>query len=88
MEDFRLCWAQTWVGNFGMMLFYRPILTFVGAPLPRDIANFAFVFGFSFTVGVLAFIVLLAPGKGGPLLIVGIVGKARAIIGEKPWDSR
>jgi hypothetical protein len=63
-------------GNLGMLLFYRPILTFFEAPLPSDIANFAFVCGFSFTVGVLAFMVFLAPEKGVPLLIVGIVGKA------------
>jgi hypothetical protein len=63
-------------GNLGMLLFYKPIYNLVGAPLPRDIYNFAFVCGFSFTVGVLAFIVFLAPEKTIPLLVVGIVGKA------------
>jgi hypothetical protein len=63
-------------GNAGMLLFYRPILNFVGAPLPKDLYSFAFVCGFSFTVGVLAFIVFLAPEKTIPLLVVGIVGKA------------
>jgi hypothetical protein len=63
-------------GNLGMLLFYRPILKLFGAPLPIDIANFAFVCGFSFTIGVLAFLVFLAPDKGVPLLVVGIVGKA------------
>jgi len=63
-------------GNLGMLLFYKPILHLVGAPLPKDLANFAFVAGFSFTVGVLAFMVFLAPYKTVPLLVVGIVGKA------------
>jgi hypothetical protein len=63
-------------GNLGMLLFYRPILTLFHAPLPQDIYSFAFVCGFSFTVGVLAFMVFLAPGKTVPLLVVGIVGKA------------
>ena len=63
-------------GNLGMLLFYKPILNLVGAPLPKDLYSFAFVCGFSFTVGVLAFIVFLAPEKTIPLLLVGIVGKA------------
>jgi len=63
-------------GNVGMLLFYRPILNFAGAPLPKDLYSFAFVCGFSFTVGVLAFMVFLAPEKTIPLLGVGIVGKA------------
>jgi hypothetical protein len=63
-------------GNVVMLLFYRPILTLVGAPLPVDIANFAAVCGFSFTVGVLAFLVFLAPERTVPLLPVGIVAKA------------
>lgn len=62
-------------GNVGMLLFYRPILSLFGVPLPKDIYSFAFVCGFSFTVGVLAFIVFLAPEKTVPLLAVGIVGK-------------
>ena len=36
-------------GNLFMLLFYRPVLTLVGAPLPSDIANFASVCGFSRT---------------------------------------
>ena len=63
-------------GNLGMLLFYRPILKLAGAPLPNDLYSFAFVCGFSFTVGVLAFMVFLAPDKTIPLLVVGIVGKA------------
>ena len=63
-------------GNLGMLLFYKPIYNLVGAPLPKDLFSFAFVCGFSFTVGVLAFMVFLAPEKTTPLLVVGIVGKA------------
>src|SRR5215469_13596392 len=63
-------------GNLGLLLFYRPIYSLFGVPLPKDLFTFAFVCGFSFTVGVLAFLVFLAPGKTIPLLVVGIVGKA------------
>ena len=63
-------------GNVGLLLFYRPILAMFGVPLPKDLYSFAFVCGFSFTVGVLAFIVFLAPEKSVPLLVVGMVGKA------------
>jgi len=63
-------------GNIGLLLFYKPIFQLFGVPLPKDIFSFAFVCGFSFTVGVLAFIVFLAPQKSAPLLVVGIVGKA------------
>lgn len=63
-------------GNLGLLLFYKPILQLVGAPLPRDLYSFAFVCGFSFTVGVLAFLVFLAPQKAISLLVVGLVGKA------------
>jgi flavodoxin len=63
-------------GNLGMLLFYKPILNLVGAPLPKDLYSFAFVCGFSFTVGVLAFMVFLSPQKTIPLLVVGMVGKA------------
>ena len=63
-------------GNIAMLLFYKPILALFGAPLPKDLYNFAFVCGFSFTVGVLAFMVFLAPEQTAPLLVVGIVGKA------------
>jgi hypothetical protein len=44
-------------GNVFILLFYRPILTWVGAPLPIDRFSFAFVCGFSFTAGVLAWII-------------------------------
>jgi len=61
-------------GNVGVLLFYQPIFKLVGAPLPKDLYSFAFVCGFSFTVGVLAFMVFLAPEKTVALLVVGIVG--------------
>jgi len=63
-------------GNIGLVLFYKPIFQLFGVPLPQDMFSFAFVCGFSFTVGVLAFIVFLAPEKSAPLLVVGITGKA------------
>lgn len=63
-------------GNVGLLLFYKPIFQLFNVPLPKDLFSFAFVCGFSFTVGVLAFMVYLAPAKNAPLLVVGIVGKA------------
>jgi hypothetical protein len=63
-------------GNVGLLLFYKPIFALFGVPLPKDLYSFAFVCGFSFTVGVLAFIVFLAPEQTIPLLVVGMVGKA------------
>jgi len=63
-------------GNAVMLLFYRPIYALVGAPLPQDLHSFVFVCGFSMTIGVLAFMVFLAPEKSLDLLVVGAVGKA------------
>ena len=48
-------------GNVLILLFYGPILTWVGAPLPVDIFSFTFVCGFSFSVGVLAWIIWRNP---------------------------
>jgi hypothetical protein len=63
-------------GNIVILLFYRPILGWVGAPLPVDIYSFAFVCGFSFSVGVLAFIIYCRPEESVLLVIAVIVGKA------------
>jgi hypothetical protein len=68
--------AANFFGNLVMLLFYKPICALTGAPLPVDLPNFAFVCGFSLTVGVLAFMVFLAPERSGNLLVVGLVGKA------------
>jgi hypothetical protein len=68
--------AANFVGNLVMLLFYKPICALTGAPLPVDLPNFAFVCGFSLTVGVLSFMVFLAPERSGDLLVVGLVGKA------------
>jgi hypothetical protein len=62
-------------GNLLMLFCYRPVLELVGAPPPVDLHSFAFVCGFSFTVGVLAFIVFLDPPRNINLLVVAIVGK-------------
>lgn len=63
------------LGNIFLLLFYRPLFEKLGVPLPSDPVAFAEVAGFSFTVGVLAFLVFLNPEKNVSLLIVGIVGK-------------
>jgi hypothetical protein len=63
-------------GNLLIFFCYRPVLELVGAPLPADLHSFAFVCGFSFTVGVLAFIVFLDPRRNTNLLVVAIIGKA------------
>jgi hypothetical protein len=62
-------------GNLLIFFFYRPVLQLVGAPQPQDLHSFAFVCGFSFTVGVLAFLVFLDPRRNINLLVVAIVGK-------------
>jgi|GEM_PF-2374652 len=63
-------------GNVAILLFYRPILGWVGAPLPIDIFSFTFVCGFSFTVGILAFIIYRAPEANLGLIVAVILGKA------------
>ena len=63
------------LGNISLLLFYRPLLELLGAPLPQDLHSFAFVAGLSFTMGVLALLVFLDPEKNVNLLIVGIIGK-------------
>ncbi|MBI4552387.1 MAG: hypothetical protein HY710_09000 [Candidatus Latescibacteria bacterium] len=63
------------LGNLFLLVFYRPLFEWLGVPLPQDIHSFAFVAGFSFTVGVLAFLVFLNPEKNVNLLTIGIIGK-------------
>jgi hypothetical protein len=62
-------------GNLLMFFFYRPVLALVGAPLPVDLHSFAFVCGFSFTIGVLALLVYLDPRRNKNLLVIAIIGK-------------
>ncbi len=62
-------------GNLFIFFAYKPLLELVGAKQPLDMHSFAFVCGFSFTVGVLAFLVFLDPRKNIGLLAVAIVGK-------------
>jgi len=62
-------------GNIFILLFYRPILGWVGAPLPIDIFSFTFVCGFSFTAGVLAWIIYRNPEGNIPLVVAVIIGK-------------
>lgn len=62
-------------GNVLMLFFYRPVLELVGAPLPRDLHSFAFVCGFSFTVGLLAFLVYVDPRRSRNLIVIAIIGK-------------
>jgi len=63
-------------GNIVLLLFYRPIFALLGVPLPGDPFSFAAVSGFSFTVGVLAFMVFRAPEESLDLLVAGTIGKA------------
>jgi hypothetical protein len=62
-------------GNIFLGLFYRPLFELFGVPLPQDLASFSFVAGFSFTIGMLAFLVFLNPEKNVSLLLVGIIAK-------------
>lgn len=62
-------------GNLGLMLFYRPVMEMLGAPLPKDLHYFFWMSGLSFTNGVLAYYVFVNPDRNRDLLKVGIVGK-------------
>ncbi|NUP06478.1 MAG: hypothetical protein HOW73_10505 [Polyangiaceae bacterium] len=62
-------------GNLVILLFYRPIFALLDVPLPADKFAFACVSGFSFTVGVLAYLVYRDPENGRGLLLVGAIGK-------------
>lgn len=62
-------------GNVFILLFYRPVLGWVGAPLPIDIFSFTFVCGFSFSVGILAWIIYRDPAGNIPLVVAVIIGK-------------
>jgi hypothetical protein len=62
-------------GNLLIFFCYRPVFELLGVPLPVDLHSFAFVCGFSFTVGVLAFMVFCDPQRHLGLLVVAIVGK-------------
>lgn len=63
------------LGNVFLVLFYKPLLQWLGVPMPQDLYAFIAVAGFSFTMGILALLVFLNPEKNAPLLIVGIAGK-------------
>ena len=60
---------------FSWYSFYRPLFKWLSVPLPWDVHSFLFVASFSFTMGVLAFLIFLHPEKSVGLLIIGIVGK-------------
>jgi hypothetical protein len=62
-------------GSVGLVLFYKPLLEWVGAPLPPDPYTFTAVAGFAFTIGAGAFLVFLDPQQNRNVLVVGILGK-------------
>lgn len=63
------------VGNIFLLLFYKPLFQLLHVPMPADLATWTFVCGFSFTVGILAFLVFLDPVQNVNLLTVGAIGK-------------
>ncbi|WP_437901430.1 hypothetical protein [Sorangium sp. So ce124] len=63
-------------GNVLLLLFHRPIFALLGVPPPIDVPSFAFVSGFSFTIGVLAFLIFRAAQVSTDLLVTGIVAKS------------
>lgn len=63
-------------GNLFMFFAYKPVFDLFGVPLPSDLQSFHFVCGFSFTVGILAFLVWRSPSTSTDLLVVAIIGKA------------
>ena len=68
--------AANALGNLGLLATYPRILLLLHVPLPTDLYSFACVSGFSFTIGVLAFMVFLNPEENASLLVVGAIGKA------------
>lgn len=62
-------------GSVILLLFHRPILDLLGVPPPSDLPSFTFVSGFSFTIGVLSFLIYRAPESSTDLLVAGIFGK-------------
>jgi hypothetical protein len=62
-------------GNLGLFLFYPLVFSWLHIPLPSDLFTFYAVLGFSFTNGLLAFLVWLEPSRSTRLLAIGIVSK-------------
>lgn len=62
-------------GNIVMALFYEPILRFLNEPLPADVYTFTAILGFSFTSGVISFLIWRDPPRAQGLLVAGICAK-------------
>jgi hypothetical protein len=62
-------------GNVGLILFYTPIFTRLGVPIPSDLHLFTLECVLSFTMGVVALLIFLDTSRAIGLLAVGIVGK-------------
>jgi len=68
--------AANGLGNVGLLATYPWLLNLLHVPLPGDSYSFAAVSGFSFTVGLLAFMVFWNPEENAQLLVIGAAGKA------------
>ncbi len=62
-------------GNALLLAAHPQLFAWLGVPLPADRFSFTAVSGFSFTVGVLAYLVYRDPEGNRALLVVGAVGK-------------
>jgi hypothetical protein len=62
-------------GNALLLVVYPWLFAWLGVPLPADRFSFTAVSAFSFTVGVLAYLVYRDPEGNRALLVVGAVGK-------------
>ncbi len=62
-------------GNVALLLFHEPLYRFLGVPPPADRFAFAAVSGFSFSVGVLAFMIWRNPERSLNLLVYGAIAK-------------
>jgi hypothetical protein len=62
-------------GNALLLAAYPQLFAWLRVPLPADPFSFTAVSGFSFTVGVLAYLVYRDPERNRGLLVVGAVGK-------------
>jgi hypothetical protein len=63
------------VGNVVLLLFYEPLFSWLGVPLPTDLHAFALEAVLSFTMGVVALLVFMDPQRNLALLKIGIIGK-------------
>ncbi len=68
-------------GNVGLLLFYRPLYSWLGIPLPVNLHSFAIDALFSILIGIVALMIFLDPTQRSiGLLKIGILGKGSYVL--------